>query len=174
MPTTHTLPVRGPQQAPFPTMSPASNNRKELQCQGYHFLDNATNGLDFGTNKHQINGCTLGEVLHQLQKDWITVILDEFYKVVLTKKPKKFLDILAGQISGLLSYQNDCDYPRIKFLRPLSTLSQLQGHETLGVLLLLVVSLHSKACWAKDSPDSNSFGRSKFVYPKHRVFLPAI
>jgi hypothetical protein len=37
----------------------ASNNRKELQHQGYHFLDNATNGLDFGTNKHGINGCTM-------------------------------------------------------------------------------------------------------------------
>jgi hypothetical protein len=96
----------------------------------------------------------------------ITVTLDEFYKVVLTKKPKEFLDILAGQISGLLSCQSDRDYPQIKFPRPLSTLSQLQGHETLGVLLLLVVSLHSKACWAKDSPDSNSFGRSKFVNPK--------
>jgi hypothetical protein len=140
----------------------ASNNRKELQCQGYQFLDNATNGLDFGANKHGINGCTLGDVLHQLQKGWITVTLDEFYKVVLTKKPKE----LAGQISGLLSYQSDHDYPRIKFPRPLSTLSQLQGHETLGVLLLLVVSLHSKACWAKDSPNSNSFGRSKFVSPK--------
>jgi hypothetical protein len=126
----------------------ASNNRKELQHQGYHFLDNATNGLDFGANKHGINGCTLGEVLHQLQKGWITVTLDEFYKVVLTKKPKGFLDILAGQISGLLSHQSDRDYPRIKFLRPLSTLSQLQGHETLGVLLLFVVSLHAKACWA--------------------------
>jgi hypothetical protein len=63
----------------------ASNNRKELQCQGYHFLDNATNDLDFGANKHGINGCTLGEVLHQLQKGWITVTLDEFYKVVLTR-----------------------------------------------------------------------------------------
>jgi hypothetical protein len=35
-----------------------------------------------------------------------------------------------------------------------------------GCALLLVVSLHSKACWAKDSTDSNSFGRSKFVNPK--------
>jgi hypothetical protein len=43
---------------------------------------------------------------------------------------------------------------------------QLQGHKTLGVLLLLVVSLHSKACWVKDSPDGNSFGRSKFANPK--------
>jgi hypothetical protein len=144
----------------------ASNNRKELQHQGYHFLDNATNGLDCGTNKHGINGCTLGEVLHQLQKFWISVTLDKFYKVVLTKKPKEFLDVLAGQISGLLSHQSDRDYPQIKFPRPLSTLLQLQGHETLGVLLLLVVSLHSKVCWAKDSPDSNSFGRSKFVNPK--------
>jgi hypothetical protein len=54
---------------------------------------------------------TLGEVLHQLQKGWITVTLDEFYKVVLTKKPKEFLDILSGQISGLLSCQSDHDYP---------------------------------------------------------------
>jgi hypothetical protein len=138
----------------------ASNNRKELKCQGYHFIDNATNGLDFGANKYGINDCTLGEVLHQLQKGWITVTLDEFYKVVLTKS------LLAGQISGLLSHQSDRDYPQIKFPWPFSTLSQLQGHEPLGVLLLLVVSLSSKACWAKDSPDSNSFGRSKFVNPK--------
>jgi hypothetical protein len=70
----------------------ASNNRKELQHQGYHFLDNATN-------------------VHPLQKGWITVTLDVFYKIVLTKKPKEFLDVLAGQISGLLSHQSDCDYP---------------------------------------------------------------
>jgi hypothetical protein len=37
--------------------------------------------------------------------------LDEFYTVVLTKKPKEFLDVLAGQISGLLSRQSDRDYP---------------------------------------------------------------
>jgi hypothetical protein len=61
---------------------------------------------------------------------------------------------------------SDRYYPQIKFLRPLSTLLQLQGYKTLSVLVLLVVSLHSKACWAKDSPDSNSFGRSKFVNPK--------
>jgi hypothetical protein len=164
------------QRTPASTISNhvAHNNRKELQHQGYHFLDNATNGLDFGTNKHGINGCTLGEVFHQLQKGWIIVTLDEFYKVVLTKKPKEFLDVLAGQISGLISHQSDRDYPRTKFPRPLSTVLQLQGHETLGVLLLLVVSLQSKACWAKDSPDSKSFGRSKFVNPKDRVFLPPI
>jgi hypothetical protein len=34
----------------------ASNNKKELQHQGYHAIDNATNGLDFGTNKPGING----------------------------------------------------------------------------------------------------------------------
>ncbi len=110
----------------------------------------------------------MGEILHQLQKGWITVTLDEFYKVVLTKKPKEFLDMLARQISGLLSCQSDRDYPRIKFLRPLSTLLQQQGHETLGVLLLLMVSLHSRACWTKDSPNTNSFSTSKFVDPKER------
>jgi hypothetical protein len=82
------------------------------------------------------------------------------------KNFKEFLDVLAGQISGLPSHQSDHDYPRIKFPRKFSTLSQLQGHKTLGVLLLFIVSLHSKACWAKDFPDSNSFGRSKFVNPK--------
>jgi hypothetical protein len=141
--------------------------QEELQHQSYHVIDNATNGLDFGTNKHGINGCTLEEVLHQLQKGWITVTLDEFYRVAFTKKPKEFLDILAGQISGLLFHQSDCDYPQIKFPRPLSTLSQLQGHETLGMLLLLVARLHSKAsCWTKDSLDTNSFSRSKFVHPE--------
>jgi hypothetical protein len=49
------------------------------------------NGLDFGANKHGINGCTLREVLHQLQKGWIIISLEVFYKVALTKKPKEFL-----------------------------------------------------------------------------------
>jgi hypothetical protein len=58
MPMTHTPPVKRPQQSATITNHVASNNNKELQCQGYHFVDNATNGLDFGTNKHGINGCT--------------------------------------------------------------------------------------------------------------------
>jgi hypothetical protein len=145
----------------------ASNNKKELQCQGYHSVDNATNGLDFGTNKHGINGCTLGEVLHQLQKGWITVTLDEFYKLVLMKKPEELLDVLAKQISGCyLIRVIMTSYPRIKFPRPLSTLSQLQGHKTLGVLLLLIVSLHSKACWAKDSLILTPLASPNLLIPK--------
>jgi hypothetical protein len=85
----------------------ASNNRKELQHQGCHFLDNATNGLDFGTNKHGINGCTLGEVLHQLQKGWITVTLHNCSH----QKAQRVSNVLAGQISCLLSRQSESDYP---------------------------------------------------------------
>jgi hypothetical protein len=96
----------------------------------------------------------------------LPVTLDKFYKVVLMKKPKEFLDILAGQISGLLSHQSDHDNPRIKFPRPLSTLLQLQGHKTLGVLLLVIVSLHSKACWAKDSSILTPLAGPNLLIPK--------
>jgi len=88
-----------------------TRNKRELQRAGCHFVDNATTGLDFGANIHGINGCTPGEVLHQIQKGWITIALDEFYKEVLTTKPTKFLDIFSGQVSGLLSHQSNRDYP---------------------------------------------------------------
>ncbi len=51
-------------------------------------------------NMESMAARTLGEVLHQLHKGWNTVTLDEFYKVVLMKKPEEFLDVLAKQISG--------------------------------------------------------------------------
>jgi hypothetical protein len=60
-------------------------------------------------NVHGINSCTPGEVLHQLQQGWITISIDKFYKDILTKK--QFLDLLSGQVSGLLSHENDRDYP---------------------------------------------------------------
>jgi hypothetical protein len=145
----------------------ASNNKKELQCQGYHFVDNATNGLDFGTNKHGINGCTLGEVLHQLQKGWITVTLDEFYKLVLMKKPEELLDVLAKQISGCyLIRVIVTSYPRIKFPRPLSTLSQLQGAQDSGCAFTPHCEPSLKGLLGQGFPDTYSFGKSKFVDPK--------
>jgi hypothetical protein len=144
----------------------ASNNRKELQCQGYHFLDNATNGLDFGANKHGINGCTLGEVLHQLQKSWITVTLDKFYKVVLTKMPKEFLDVLAGQISALLSHQSDRDYPQIKFLRPLSTLSQLQGTRPWVCFYYLLLAFTQRPAGQRIHPIATPLAGPNLLIPK--------
>jgi hypothetical protein len=105
----------------------ASNNRKELQCQGYHFIDNATNGLDFGANKHGINGCTLGEVLHQLQKGWITVTLDEFYKVVLTKSPRNLLMSLPDRFLVCYLIRVTMTIPKSSFHSPFPLFPNCRG-----------------------------------------------
>jgi hypothetical protein len=40
-------------------------------------------------------------------KGWITVTLDEFYKVVLTKKPKEFLKVLGCQTDSWFAISSE-------------------------------------------------------------------
>jgi hypothetical protein len=81
------------------------------------------------------------------------------------KSPRNFLTSLPDRFLVCYLIRVTVTIPESSF-RGHFPLFRNWGHKTLGVLLLLDVSLHLKACWAKDSPDSNSFGRSKFVNPK--------
>ena len=77
-----------------------------------------------------------------------------------TMSPAIFLDNLSKQVLAQLSRQSDCDFPKTKFGKSVSTLTQLHLHEYSGVLLLLVVTLFSPACGCQDTDNKNSIGRS--------------
>ena len=74
-----------------------------------------------------------------------------------------------------MSCQSDCDYPRTSFPHPLLMLLQLHASKYPGVLLILVMSLYSHACWSPNTPDDNSLGNSpnidaKSVEEFHHLF----
>jgi hypothetical protein len=60
--------------------------------------------------------------------------------------------------------------PRLKFSNGIQSYANLQAHETTGVLLLIVISLHCTIGWDKTSTTSatkNSFVRSQFCNVQH-------
>ena len=101
-----------------------------------------------------------------VQKGLMSYALVAFYQNVLTKAPTTVLDKFCNEISTIMSCQSDCDYPQTSFLCPLSMLSQLRASEYPGVLLVLVMSLYSHACWLPNTPDDNSLGNSQNIDAK--------
>ena len=91
-------------------------------------------------------------------KGLMSYALAAFYQNVLTKAPTTFLDKFCKEISTVMSHQSDHDYPWTSFPHPLSMLSQLRASEYPSVLLILVVSLYSHACWSPNTLDDNSLG----------------
>ena len=74
-----------------------------------------------------------------------------------------------------MSCQSDRNYPQTSFPHPLSMLSQLRASKYPGVLLILVMSLYSHACWSPNTLDDNSLGNSpnidaKSVEEFHHLF----
>ena len=66
-----------------------------------------------------------------------------------------FLDKFCKVISTTMSCQSDCNFPRTSFPWPLLMLCQLHASEYPGVLLVLVMSLYSHACWSTNMLDGN-------------------
>ena len=132
----------------------------------YHAISNAFTPLCFGANIYGINGCCPGENLHMVQKGLMSYALVAFYQNVLIKAPTMFLNKFCKEISTIMSCQSDRDYPRTSFPCPLSMLSQLCASKYPGVLLILVVSLYSHACWSPNTPDDNSLGNSPNIDAK--------
>ena len=101
-----------------------------------------------------------------VQKVLMSYALVAFYQNVLTKAPTTFLDKFCKEISTVMSCQSDCDYPRTSFPCLLSILSQLRASKYPSVLLVLVMSLYSHACWSPNMPDGNSLGNSPNIDAK--------
>jgi hypothetical protein len=81
-----------------------------------------------------------------------------------------FLESLVQCVSADCVHQSDRNMPRLKFLNGIQSYANLQAHETTGVLLLIVISLHCKIGWDKTSITSvmdNSFVRSRFCNVRH-------
>ena len=141
----------------------------------YHAISNAFTPLDFWANIYGINGCCPGKNLHMVQKGLQSYALVAFYQNVLTNAPTTFLDKFCKEISTIVSCQSDHNYPWTSFPHPLLMLSQLCASKYPGVLLILVMSLYSHACWLPNTPDDNSLGNSpnidaKSVEEFHHLF----
>jgi hypothetical protein len=91
--------------------------------------------------------------------------LEGFYSQMGGPSILDFLESVVQRVSADCRHQSDRNMPRLRFANGIQSYANLQAHETTGVLLLIVISLHCKISWDKHSTDSatvNSFARSRF------------
>jgi hypothetical protein len=62
-------------------------------------------------------------------------------------------------------HQSDCNMPHLKFANGIQSFSNLQAHKTTGILLLIVISLHCKISWDKNS--TASMTKNSIVHSHH-------
>jgi hypothetical protein len=106
---------------------------------------------------------TMSENLHTIQKGWYLYSLKAFFGG-LTDSVKGFLEFLVQRISFECRHQSDRNVPRLKFANGIINYKNLHAHETTGVILLIVIALHSHIGWdTKQTSDAtkHSFARSK-------------
>jgi hypothetical protein len=147
-----------------------SNNVTLLQEIGYHGIQNAFDKLDFGAgNPYGINRATMSENLHTIQKGWYLYALKAFFGRI-TPSMKAFLESLVERISFQCAHQSDRNVPRLKFANGIIKYKHLHAHETPGVILLIVIALHSHISWdtqQTSAATAHSFGRSQYANRSH-------
>ena len=143
---------------------------KTLKSLAFHNVTNAFDNVCFGANVHGIHRATPSEVLHSLQKGLYLYALEGFYSRMGGQTILYFLESLVRRVSADCVHQSDRNMPHLKFSNGIQSYANLQAHETTGVLLLIVISLHCTIGWDKTSTTSateNSFVRSRFCNVRH-------
>ena len=146
------------------------NDIETLKSLAFHNVTNAFDSVSFGANEYGIHRATPSEVLHSLQKGLYLYALDGFYSKMGGQSIIDFLECLVQRVSADCVHQSDRNMPRLKFANGIQSYANLQAHETTGVLLLIVISLHCKIGWDKNSRSSttnNSFVRSRHCNVRH-------
>jgi hypothetical protein len=147
-----------------------TNDIATLKALSFHNVTNAFDNVSFGANEYGIHRATPSEVLHSLQKGLYLYALDGFYSKMGGQAIIDFLECLVQRVSADCVHQSDRNMPRLKFANGIQSYANLQAHETTGVLLLIVISLHCKIGWDKNSRSSttnNSFVRSRHCNVRH-------
>jgi hypothetical protein len=136
---------------------------KTLKLLSFHNVTNAFDNVCFGANEYGIHRATPSEVLHSLQKGWYQYAFEGFFSKIGGPAIIDFLELLVARVSADCVHQSDRNMPRLKFANGIQSFANLQAHETTGVLLLLVISLHCQIGWDANSTSpvtKNSFARS--------------
>jgi hypothetical protein len=146
------------------------NDTETLQSLTFHNVANAFDNVCFGANEYGIHRATPSKVRHSLQKGLYLYALEGFYSKMGGQSILDFLESLVQRVSLDCVHQSDRNMPRLKFANGIQSYANLQAHETTGVLLLIVISVHCKIGWDKNSAVStsaNSFVCSQFCDVKH-------
>jgi hypothetical protein len=147
---------------------------KTLKSLAFHNVTNAFNNPCFGANLHGIHRVTPSKVLHSLQKGLYLYALEGFYSQMGGQTILYFLKSLVRRVSADCVHQSDRNMPCLKFLNGIQSYANLQAHETTGVILLIVISLHCTIDWDKTSTTSatdNSFVHSQFCNVQYNMYL---
>jgi hypothetical protein len=156
--------------ASFLTQLRHRNDIATLKSFAFHNVTNAFDSVSFGANEYGIHRATPSEVLHSLQKGWYQYALDGFFSKMGGQAIIDFLESLVLRVSADCVHQSDRNMPRLKFANGIQSFANLQAHETTGVLLLIVISLHCKIGWDNNSTalmTNNSFVCSRHCNVSH-------
>jgi hypothetical protein len=112
----------------------------QLQSIGQHYAWNVFYELDFGENPGSIHTATAIEMVHGLELGWFKYALRSFFELLTPTQTQQF-DQLSKEFSDQHNHQND---RTISFPHGFSNVTRLQGHEYVGCLSLLVLTLSSR------------------------------
>ena len=122
----------------------AKGDLEELKAMSQHPIINAFHSLDFmSAGGRGIHGACPGEILHLIYLGIFKYVLECFYHQ-LGKGTNVIgpLDDLVEKIGQSLKHQSDRNMPRTHFTK-LSTCKNLMGHEFSGVLIVLLLLIHT-------------------------------
>jgi hypothetical protein len=119
---------------------------KQLQDISQNCLKNGLDGVRFGqhNNKRGIFGASPGEILHLIHLGEFKYIIKSFFdQVGRNSVVCTHLNTLTITIGDLLKRQSDRDVPHTNFPSGFVLGKGRMGHEVPGVLLVLLLSLHT-------------------------------
>jgi hypothetical protein len=107
--------------------------------------NHAFNGIDFGSNSHGIYGATPYDILHGLKLGIIQHILKVLHDQDMNSASKHAVDIATTTLLPYFRQSATASYPRLHFPNGLSSLTNVSGEETFGVLFLTYIHLSTKS-----------------------------
>ena len=100
-------------------------------------------GITFGGNPRGIHGVTPSEPLHMIDLGIFKYLVQVFFAVIGSKDCKlhSLVDTWAKRVGKHLQHQSDRNLPRTYFPNGISGATKLNGHEYVGVILVLALLL---------------------------------
>ena len=112
---------------------------------GSHSVDNAFNGVDFGSNQYgRIARATVADILHSVEEGLINYVLHLLFNTM-TDSMKRDIDEFVEAMfceSGRNRSGERPNYPRIDFTRGFCSLSFLSADQRVGQLFVVAIMLH--------------------------------
>ena len=111
---------------------------------GSHSVDNAFNGMDFGSNGHgRINRATVADILHSVEEGLVHYVIALLFDQLTGTEKEKIDEFVESMFTkcGRNRSGERTNYPRVDFTRGFCSLSFLSADERIGQLFVIAIML---------------------------------